>query len=145
MKLLDARADVNLAKSNGIPPLTIAAVQNHHAVTKLLLRAGGDESAATAAAEQYVHGMLVSLLIEAIATARAEIAAETVSSSAGGGQLVPFKKKCARCGTSDRKLKKCAGCKHVYYCCLKCQKAAWPDHKGECRKIRKAIARVVQI
>jgi len=47
---------------------------------------------------------------------------------------------CAQCHkqeSSGARLKRCA-CRAVYYCCVDHQKAHWPLHKAECRRIRKA-------
>lgn len=38
-------------------------------------------------------------------------------------------------GVDDRNVgpaKRCGACKAVYYCSLRCQRASWPRHKGEC-------------
>lgn len=49
-------------------------------------------------------------------------------------QLVCKKCKCKYCGTrrlpSD--IKKCSGCKKVYYCNETCQKKHWKHHKRRC-------------
>ena len=41
-------------------------------------------------------------------------------------------KQCAVCGSREGKVKRCAGCRSVYYCGRSCQKAAWPTHKNFC-------------
>ena len=43
--------------------------------------------------------------------------------------------KCSSCHqTKERKtLMLCSGCKIAQYCCAKCQKDDWPEHKNDCR------------
>lgn len=41
---------------------------------------------------------------------------------------------CFVCGTVAPRMAKCAGCKMLYYCSKKCQKAHYPTHKNECTK-----------
>jgi len=43
-----------------------------------------------------------------------------------------FEGYCDECDTR-KKLRRCAGCKHVAYCSTKCQKSDWPKHKTWCR------------
>lgn len=42
------------------------------------------------------------------------------------------KQECCVCGVTDVPMKKCGGCKIVYYCSEKCQKKAWMSHKRHC-------------
>lgn len=42
--------------------------------------------------------------------------------------------KCGNCGTSSGSLKACGACGKVKYCGQACQKAAWKEHKGQCKK-----------
>lgn len=48
---------------------------------------------------------------------------------------------CGFCGTLKARaiLKKCNGCKSVYYCDVKCQKRAWPGHKKTCKERQKEL------
>jgi len=44
--------------------------------------------------------------------------------------------RCALCGAQAEKLKKCCGCKLVWYCGAACQKAHWQSkHKEECKSM----------
>ena len=56
---------------------------------------------------------------------------------ANGGNLIEMKSACANCGATECQegtpLKKCSGCRTVYFCSGECQKAAWKDHKIVCR------------
>ena len=52
------------------------------------------------------------------------------STSARSGQ-----KACWRCGTTDRRSRKCSLCKTARYCGEKCQKEDWPGHKARCDEI----------
>ena len=47
---------------------------------------------------------------------------------------------CATCGRQDLRITRCAGCKSVGYCGPACQKAGWPSHKKECKRIVRAAA-----
>ncbi len=40
---------------------------------------------------------------------------------------------CDGCGSMKEPLKRCGGCKQVYYCSRACQQKAWKDHKTECK------------
>ena len=46
------------------------------------------------------------------------------------GTLDP--KVCANCFLQQLPMKKCAGCKTVYYCCIRCQRAHWALHQLTC-------------
>ena len=41
-------------------------------------------------------------------------------------------KVCANCSLQQLSMKKCAGCKTVYYCCIRCQRAHWASHRLYC-------------
>ncbi|KAI9821499.1 MAG: hypothetical protein M1832_003347 [Thelocarpon impressellum] len=43
-------------------------------------------------------------------------------------------KRCGSCGASSKELKECSRCYRASYCDAKCQRAAWKDHKGVCKK-----------
>jgi SET and MYND domain-containing protein len=45
---------------------------------------------------------------------------------------------CDRCLSASDNLKRCSGCKMVYYCCQACQKNAWGAHKLECKHLKKS-------
>lgn len=51
------------------------------------------------------------------------------------------KKACAGCGSIDRKLLKCSGCKCVRYCSKACQTKHWKNHKKLCKIISSAKAK----
>ena len=46
-------------------------------------------------------------------------------------------RKCSACGEISDNLKRCTGCKSVWYCNVTCQKAHRKGHKKECRRIGK--------
>ena len=46
------------------------------------------------------------------------------------GTLDP--KVCANCLLQQLSMKKCAGCKTVYYCCIRCQRTHWALHRVSC-------------
>ncbi|XP_041358662.1 uncharacterized protein LOC121375303 [Gigantopelta aegis] len=39
---------------------------------------------------------------------------------------------CRTCKSRDARLKSCAKCSKVFYCCKECQREDWPSHKKEC-------------
>ena len=39
---------------------------------------------------------------------------------------------CAACGHEAVKMRRCSGCRCVYYCSIACSKAAWRKHKHVC-------------
>lgn len=43
--------------------------------------------------------------------------------------------KCGNCDSTNGTLKACGGCGKVKYCGYACQKAAWKEHKGQCKKL----------
>ena len=43
------------------------------------------------------------------------------------------KRTCSNCKKSGTGFPKCSGCKRVYYCSRKCQKADWKRHKKVCK------------
>ena len=67
----------------------------------------------------------------------------------GGSDLVREVPRCAGCGSISaaeqdenaersggfQKLKQCARCKQVWYCCKSCQVAHWKAHKKDCRRL----------
>ena len=44
-----------------------------------------------------------------------------------------MRQRCECCGHVSHLLKKCAGCKSVYYCDNPCQRKHWKEHKAVCR------------
>ena len=50
------------------------------------------------------------------------------------GTLDP--KVCANCLLQQLSMKKCGGCKTVYYCCIPCQRAHWALHRLSCNPRR---------
>lgn len=46
-------------------------------------------------------------------------------------------KSCGYCGKVEGTLRKCAGCKNVFYCSKDCQTNGWPEHKVACAEMRK--------
>ena len=48
---------------------------------------------------------------------------------------------CSSCGKGSDTLKKCNGCKCVWYCDKDCQKRHHGEHKKECTPIKKALAK----
>lgn len=42
---------------------------------------------------------------------------------------------CEQCGEKPKKLYRCAGCRFIFYCGQKCQRAAWPSHQEQCRDL----------
>ena len=51
---------------------------------------------------------------------------------------------CGVMGGGKVTLLRCSGCKKRKYWSVECQRAAWPYHKGACKKMRKRIERAVQ-
>ncbi len=43
---------------------------------------------------------------------------------------------CGVATPTSRKLKECNGCHSVRYCGRVCQKADWPSHKPECKRLQ---------
>jgi len=43
-------------------------------------------------------------------------------------------KACNYCSAASSNLSQCARCKYAWFCSQKCQEAAWPAHKTDCRK-----------
>ncbi|KAI9034174.1 hypothetical protein DFJ74DRAFT_648498 [Hyaloraphidium curvatum] len=41
---------------------------------------------------------------------------------------------CEQCGTESDDLRRCSGCKVTRYCGAACQRAAWKEHKDNCRQ-----------
>ncbi len=45
------------------------------------------------------------------------------------------KKKCANCNIMrNKELKKCGGCRKIYYCGNECQRNNWKYHKNKCSR-----------
>ena len=44
---------------------------------------------------------------------------------------------CSYCNSTPIKLKRCKGCKSVWYCDAKCQVKHWKTHKRDCKSIKK--------
>ena len=53
----------------------------------------------------------------------------------------PSKKLCSKCGKESDTLKKCTACKCVWYCDKDCQNRHWKEHKKECKRIKKELAK----
>ena len=51
----------------------------------------------------------------------------------------PTKLFCSACGKESNTLKKCDGCKCVWYCDKECQNKHWKEHKKECKVIKKEL------
>eukprot|EP01084_Bolivina_argentea_P289695 497499_1 len=51
--------------------------------------------------------------------------------------LMNVQKQCSACKTVGVNMKRCSGCKYIFYCKFECQKADWKYHKSICRKIAK--------
>ena len=51
----------------------------------------------------------------------------------------PTKKLCSACGKKSDTVKKCNGCKCVWYCDKECQNKHRREHKKECRRIKKEL------
>jgi len=51
----------------------------------------------------------------------------------------PTKKFCSACGKESDALKKCKGCKCVWYCNKKCQNKHRKEHKHECQVIKREL------
>jgi hypothetical protein len=51
----------------------------------------------------------------------------------------PAKKLCSACGKKSNTLKKCNGCKCVWYCDKDCQNKHRKEHKKECKLIKKEL------
>ena len=51
----------------------------------------------------------------------------------------PNKKLCSACGKESDALKKCNGCRCVWYCNKKCRNKHLKEHKHECRPIKKEL------
>ncbi|KIJ25110.1 hypothetical protein M422DRAFT_72254 [Sphaerobolus stellatus SS14] len=58
----------------------------------------------------------------------------------------PLSVKCERTECPNRNstghtLKKCGGCRRVFFCSVECQKATWSQHKALCKKLQNPEAR----
>eukprot|EP00662_Eupelagonemidae_sp_cell21_P053505 gene53505-biopygen113516 len=42
-------------------------------------------------------------------------------------------RECLLCGEKGERLRRCTGCRSVWYCSTVCQKGHWPSHKPACR------------
>lgn len=51
---------------------------------------------------------------------------------------------CAACGKYDDELRRCVGCKRVWYCNLDCARRHWDEHEAECGCGRTVPARVTR-
>lgn len=47
--------------------------------------------------------------------------------------------KCGKTGQPEAPLKYCNGCMKATYCSKECQQAHWPDHKHECKRMKKRL------
>ena len=55
-------------------------------------------------------------------------------------QLGPEAPICGLGSTPDMLL--CCGCNKAYYCCLKCQKEDWTEHRTQCRQQQRLAAKL---
>ena len=65
--------------------------------------------------------------------------AEREDATTNNGTPTPTKNKCSACETESDALKKCNGCKCVWYCDKKCQNKHRKEHKKECKRIKKEL------
>jgi hypothetical protein len=49
---------------------------------------------------------------------------------------------CGSCSKGSERMKKCSGCRTVWYCSSECQNADWKRHKADCKRVRSAKDRV---
>ncbi|PRW33583.1 cre-set-18 [Chlorella sorokiniana] len=73
-------------------------------------------------------------------TAAAAATAASGTSAAAGGTGSKPRLTCFGCGTTRRKIFKCKGCRAVYFCSTKCQRASWPVHKAACKEAQEQAA-----
>ena len=85
----------------------------------------------TAAAAQHLGFMSLS----GSAVGRKDTDKDTGESTAKNG-TTPTTKLCSACGKKSDALKKCNGCKCVWYCDKECQNKHRKEHKHECRPIK---------
>jgi len=52
---------------------------------------------------------------------------------------------CSRCANTTEMSKFCKGCHNAKYCCRKCQRLAWPQHKVYCVSIRDVWEKVLSV
>uniref|UniRef100_A0A9J8CTZ8 [histone H3]-lysine(4) N-trimethyltransferase n=1 Tax=Cyprinus carpio carpio TaxID=630221 RepID=A0A9J8CTZ8_CYPCA len=53
-----------------------------------------------------------------------------------------LKTACHSCLKRDESLSRCSQCKTARYCSVQCQKQAWPDHKRECKCLKRLQPRI---
>ncbi len=145
--LLRAGANPYACDGLGISPLRIALLTQATHIAQLLLAHATippKESSLLVQASVKGNYAFVKLLLDAgIDAATVDNTGKTALEAAyqGGHTKIAellqmhsqeLKKKCAICGTADKKLGKCATCKDVYYCSTSCQEKDWPEHQKVC-------------
>jgi ankyrin repeat protein len=135
----ELNADVNKAKSDGRTPLMavstfqhklVGSAQQHAKVIKCLIRNGADVKAVMSTDDAVGTAADVSRIVGAPAEQTAYLEAKT---------------HCSRPGCNGAGVKKCAGCKLVWYsyCGKECQVAHWPAHKADCKAHRAKAGKVM--
>jgi hypothetical protein len=57
-----------------------------------------------------------------------------VDMNAGPTDYLDIKARCSNPGCSGMAVRKCSGCRHLWYCHQSCQYAHWKAHKPDCKK-----------
>jgi hypothetical protein len=109
-------ADINKGTLIGGTPLMVATKNKHTEIVRWLLKNGAN---AQAKFKGFGTAADVSKYYGAPAESTAYLEART---------------HCANTGCSGAGLKKCAKCLEVFFCSKDRQVAAWPAHKGDCRR-----------
>ena len=122
--LLDHGANPNLTHNN-VTPFAVALSRGIGPALRLLIKAGATWTPIR------IDGRLFSLSedIEWQTLDELRIISTQISSEVAE---VLSDYICAGCGR-QLATRKCAQCLRVRYCCRDCQKAHWPEHRGECR------------
>jgi ankyrin repeat protein len=119
MYLLARGADINKCTETGHSPITIAHMQGHRNIVKLLHVAGAivsDRLSAETGFKTKVKDLV--LAIGDDTDVRETCANED----------------CAKVEAAYGDYSACASCKLVYYCSKECQVSAWRSHKKQCKK-----------